>query len=277
MADTRLDRLEAEIETLRAEVRTARRRQRRSLAVAGLAVLGLAALGAKAGPSIVRAERFELVDASGALRGVLTSSDGGTYLQLEDELGGRSLLEVQGGVAALALDNPEPRFTLPSLAQETRGDDGERRALGPNVRTWRQPKAPEMISFLRWIPVDRPEHAAPTRGALDVSEREAPVSAGVSVRIPPDAQFTGAFLYCNESEARYRLHFVDGVAEAPDVPPGVECHVSFLGVGAPPRARVFGGEEVICDFPARGGTCTARLVEAPPEPADEAPSDEPSE
>lgn len=103
MSNDRLGVLEAEVQSLRAEVRRARRFRW----AIGLGCLSLGLVAAKLAPSVVRAERFELTDESGEIRGVLAADINGPYLKLVDRQGGQALLEVREGEATLFLDRKD--------------------------------------------------------------------------------------------------------------------------------------------------------------------------
>ncbi|MCB9677180.1 MAG: hypothetical protein H6737_18830 [Alphaproteobacteria bacterium] len=97
---------------MKAELREAHRSNRQLkafLTLVVLSALAVANLGARKPEKIHRAERFELVDDRGEVRGVMGTWGDSPYLRLDDPDGGGVILLTQGGNVSMSMFTDSPR------------------------------------------------------------------------------------------------------------------------------------------------------------------------
>lgn len=208
---------------LESRIRTLERRSRLAWGTAGAAVVLALGAGARQPTSVVRAERFELVDGSGDEVGVWSAADA------------TLVLTGPGGEARLAADRTGPSLTLePRRGDTVMLDAGRRAAPAPAAAA----QAPEP----------------------DPVPAEAP-STAVTVRLDETlvGEFSAVEMVCPASQFRERAVFTAGTAQFPWAPEDdVDCDLFFKG-GAPAVARrVSAGVDLLCTMQGAALSCSGR-------------------
>lgn len=95
----------------------------RPVRLAGLLLLvgSLGLLGAKKPPKVQSADRYELVDDAGVVRGVLGTWADGPYLRLEDDDGAGVMVLTQDGDVSLSMYTHGPRHPRVHVAAREAG------------------------------------------------------------------------------------------------------------------------------------------------------------
>ncbi|MEZ4317400.1 MAG: hypothetical protein R3F61_07840 [Myxococcota bacterium] len=90
-------------------LRRSNRQLRGVLTLVILSVLAVGNLGARKPEKVHRAERFELVDDQGEVRGIMGTWGDNPYLRLDDADGGGVMLLTQGGAVSMSMFTDSPR------------------------------------------------------------------------------------------------------------------------------------------------------------------------
>jgi hypothetical protein len=217
-ADDHITQLEARLGSLEA----ARRRSRWQLAAAVLAGAGLAVtMGARQPTSVVRAERYELVDGSGDEVGVWSAAE-------------RSLtLSGPGGDVALSADRRGPSLTLSPRRGEGLTLDASSTDVGPTPARSTEPPPTEPLAAAS-------PSTEPVRIRLDGGD---------------SAAFSALEVVCPSNGYRERSSFQSFVAAVPAVPTNDRTCQAYLKGGPPVKISVRGGDDLHCTVVGSRASC----------------------
>jgi hypothetical protein len=143
-------------------LRRSQRRYRVAAVTAALTALIVLGLGARKPQKVQQADKYELVDADGTVRGEMGTWNDSPYLRLHGEAGGGVMVRTHGGAVSMSMFTDSPRHPRVHVAASEDGSEitlldrnGHARARvaldsGGDLVEIVRPEQPRRSSSVRW-------------------------------------------------------------------------------------------------------------------------------